>query len=113
MKQELKIGGTVIFLDENRQESEALVVSIHGDPKGRLNKYEQGENVPDEDTCGQQWPCINLVFVSKRENSRDQYGRQLERHSSVVHHSFNSALGMCYRFRDEVLDRSKQAHTIS
>jgi hypothetical protein len=62
---------------------------------------------------GSSWPCINLIIVSPNDECQDQYGRQLERHTSVVHQSNSSAQGYCFRFEDEVLDRSLRQPTVS
>ncbi|MGH2362929.1 MAG: hypothetical protein ACRDGM_20570 [bacterium] len=45
---------------------------------------------------------INLVVVSKDENKRDEYGRQIERHTSQQHASKNRVHGFYWRFADEV-----------
>lgn len=39
-------------------------------------------------------PSINLVIVSTDASKDDPYGRQIERHSSVVHKSNQAANGM-------------------
>jgi len=41
--------------------------------------------------------CVNLVFVSEDDNKKDDYGRQLERHTSVSHISVHGgSVGMCW-----------------
>jgi hypothetical protein len=69
----LRIGGPVTFVDAKGHEHDALVTAIHGDPD--------------------QTPAINVVWVSDDESRRDQYGRQVERFSSVVHERNQSADG--------------------
>jgi len=98
-ERKLDIGGVVIYIDEHRCEHFALVVAIHGDPNGYDDKN--------------RWPCINLVIVSPNGECQDQYGRQIQRHASVVHQKDNSAHGMCFRFIDEKLDPSMRQPTVS
>ncbi len=72
-----QIGDSVVFIDAERKEHQALVTAVWSDT------------------------CINLVFVSGDENRTDQYGRQLERHTSVTHASLQtgegSPFGMCWK----------------
>jgi len=109
-ERKLMIGGTVIYIDARRVEHVALVNCIHGDPAGRLLLIKDGQCAYEDDGTaklsepGKDWPCINLLIVSPNEECQDQYGRQIERNTSVVHQSNSSALGMCYRFMDEALE---------
>ena len=113
MEQErkLEIGGTVVYIDSHRVEHTALVNCIHGDPEGRNLLVVDGacqyddEGVAKMGAPGEAWPCINLLIVSPNEECQDQYGRQIERFTSVVHQSHSSALGYCYRFVDEELEQ--------
>jgi hypothetical protein len=133
MDKELVIGGVVVFIDQHRAEQNALITAIHGDPQGRvmmprrtpasdsdgtgrLYDYETDENgnhVYDYGEPGAQWPCVNLVLVTPTHACKDQYGRQLERHCSVVHQAQNSAQGYCYRFIDEVIDPMLRQPTVT
>jgi hypothetical protein len=117
MERELKIGEVVVFIDSHRAEHKALVTCIHGDPQGRKvtggHEAEDGSYVVEYDEPGTDWPCINLLIVSPNEDCQDQYGRQLERHTSVVHQSNSSAQGYCFRFEDEVLDPTMRQPTVS
>lgn len=123
MEQQLEIGGVVVFIDSHRAEHNALVTCIHGDPLGRAIKPrpegvelewdKDGNLVPDYDEPGTGWPCINLLIVSPTEECQDQYGRQLERYTSVVHQSNSSAQGFCFRFLDEKLDPAMRQPTVS
>jgi len=81
MERELEIGSVVLFVDNRYQVHEALVTAIHGNPKEK--------------------PCINLVYVTKDDSRQDGYGRQIDRETSVVHISNNSAGGYCWQFGDE------------
>lgn len=87
MEGELKIliGQCVDFVDPYGKAHEGLVTAIHGDRK----QLENGEWTPV--------PSINVVFVSDDHAKTDQYGRQLERYTSVVHESNQSAHGMFWR----------------
>lgn len=75
------VGTTVIFVDSYGRHRPALVTTC-GD-----------KNRPDT------W--VNLVIVSDDEAKTDQYGRQIERFTSVVHRSAQSAPGMYWQRPDE------------
>lgn len=107
---ELKVGQAVVFIDEDRQENVALVTCIHGNVFGG-NVNHDGSLVPD--TEGTYWPCVNLVHASRNKDCQDQYGRQLERHSSVGHLAQNSAQGFCYRFVEEAVDATLRQPVVS
>ena len=112
-KQQLVINGVVVFIDAHRMEHNALVTCIHGTPEG-----DEIPEVKDDDgkviqAAGFRWPCINLVIVSPNGDCQDQYGRQLERHTSVVHQAESSAQGYCFRFPDETLDPEMRKPTVS
>ena len=95
MKRMLRIGMPVIFVDAERYEHDALITAIWGKPEGE--KY----TLAHEGVERLHWPCINLVHVAKDESRDDQYGRQIDRPTSVVHQDQNSAGGFCWRFPDE------------
>lgn len=115
MERELKIGQHLVFLDEYRRERDALLLCIHGDPKGgqqEVVKGEDGKPITDDrgfmkmrtvpGTEGTNWPCVNLVVVSDNSDAKDQYGRQTTKDAtSVVHWTDNSAQGYCWKFADE------------
>lgn len=108
---ELKVGMAVVFIDEDRKENPALITAIHGDVFGRVNEYQDGKLVPTKE--GAYWPCVNLVHTSLNKDCQDQYGRQMERHSSIAHLAQNSAQGFCYRFVDEEVDSSLRQPAVS
>ena len=83
MKQ-LKAGDAVKFIDENRREHDALVTAVW-------------ENM----THGVVPPGCNLLYVSSNDEQRDQYGRQIERRSSVAHKDGNGAPGWVWYWPDE------------
>jgi hypothetical protein len=94
-KPELKAGDHVIFIDERYKKHNALVTQVHGDVAEWTSEKFSGPE--------RHWyiPCINLLFVAADEHRTDQYGRQIERPSSVVHKSNNSAGGNCFVFPGE------------
>ncbi len=67
--EKVKIGDSVKFIDAMRNKHHALVTAVWSEH------------------------CINLVFVSEDENRTDQYGRQIERHTSVIHISQQTGEG--------------------
>lgn len=97
MNKQAQVGMTVVFMNEVREEQDALVTAVHGtiayDDSGKMLHA----------------PCLNLVFVSTDQSKRDAYGVQIERKSSVVHRSSHayhesvngSPVGMTWRFVDE------------
>lgn len=68
----------VIYVDSKGREHNALVTSVNG---------------PSDQT-----PSVNLVYISKDEERNDSWGRQIERDSSVVHESNQSAHGRYWYF---------------
>lgn len=83
MIENIAIGDAVIFTDAVSKEHKALVTAVWG------SEHSQWE------------PAINIVFVSDDEARTDQYGRQLERHTSVVHKTAQPAHGMFWRRLNE------------
>ena len=77
---DLKLCSVVIYIDEDREEHNALVTYIHGAPDSK--------------------PAINLVFVAMK-NGEDQYGVQKKNESSVTHYNDNSDHGRCYKLAKE------------
>ena len=73
----VSIGDEVIFIDSKRQEHNALVTHVWG-----------AETYPDD---GGIRPSLNLVYVLADDKRDDQYGRQLQRETSVVHQQLNAA----------------------
>lgn len=81
---EVKEGDVVIYHDETGTPFNALVTS---------GGYEYSD---DKSTC---W--INVLFVSDDVTKKDNYGRQIERSSSVSHVSKTSAWGRYWRWPEE------------
>jgi hypothetical protein len=82
----VNVGDHIIYTDPRRQQHSALVVEVHD------SGVEQRRD---------SLPALNLLYVVDDETRMDQYGRQIERESSVVHHTMNSAGGNCYHLSDE------------
>ena len=72
----LQVEDVVVYVDTLRKKHNALVTAIHGDPEDN--------------------PSINLLIVSDDKNKGDEYGRQIERQSSVVHNSNQTAGANCW-----------------
>ncbi len=76
----MNIGASVVFTDEYGNRYYALLTQIWG-------STDDMENNP---------PSVNLVFVSNDDTKTDPYGRQIDRRTSVVHESRQSAHGFFY-----------------
>jgi hypothetical protein len=77
------IGQSVVFTDAHGMGHPALLTAVHG-------------------SAGPQWnPSVNLVFVTDDAAKTDPYGRQIERHSSVVHKTSQGANGMFWTYTEE------------
>lgn len=81
------IGTAVIYCDERGVDHNGLITECWGDPKTSGTDY---------------GPCVNLLHLSSDPNKRDQYGRQIERPSSVSHVGCpGTAHGRYWRYADE------------
>lgn len=78
------IGQSVKFTDAHGQGHAALVTAVHGSARADWQ------------------PSLNLVFVTDDTSKTDPYGRQIERHTSVVHRFVQGANGMFWQFNEEV-----------
>lgn len=81
MDQELKVGDAIVFIDEHRQSHEALVTKV----------WVSVGNMPG----------VNLVFVVNDESKTDNYGRQIDRRTSIVHLSQQPARASCWAWLGE------------
>ena len=70
------IGETVTYVDHVGVEHQALLTAVW-----------------DETEI----PTVNLVYVSDKEDERDQYGRQIRRETSIVHQSRTTAPGFFWK----------------
>lgn len=76
----LEVSKVVVFHDPSGKPHNALVTAVwSGLPIG----------------------CINVVVVSSDENKGDQYGRQIERYTSLCHKDYTKVHGFYWRFSDE------------
>ncbi len=80
----LNVGDHVVFVDQRYVEHDALVTVVWG-----KEEFEPGSE-----------PCINLLYVSKNTEKKDDHGRQIERESSVVHKTNQQASAFYWRFKD-------------
>lgn len=78
-KETPSVGDVVIFHDSTNQQHNALVTAVHG----------------------RQNPAINLLYTSADRARTDNYGRQIERSSSVCHASYQSAGAFYWRRPEE------------
>ena len=72
----MEVGGPIIFVDAYGRQHDALITAIWGNPDDK--------------------PCINVVYVSSDADRQDSFGRQIERHTSIVHKGSQPAHGMYY-----------------
>ena len=89
-ERELKVCDAVEFVDALGQSHRALITEVHGQYGHSCGTNESGVDL------GQ--PSVNLLFVSGDESKRDGYGRQIERHTSLVHRNSQGAHGMFWEF---------------
>jgi hypothetical protein len=70
---------------------------------GQVVVFHNARGVPHNALVTVAWTetCVNLVFVSGDEAKKDQYGRQIERETSVQHKSVQGVHGNYWRFPDE------------
>lgn len=80
-KRELKVGDPIVFIDEHRVEHPALVTHTWESVGGL--------------------PGVNCVFVDGDEKKTDNYGRQIDRRTSIVHLSVQPAKASCWKWPDE------------
>lgn len=74
----VEIGDTVTYVDPVGQEHNALVTTV-------FSSGHAGDDGPK--------PSVNLVYVSDDGTKADQYGRQIERSTSVVNEANQAAHG--------------------
>jgi hypothetical protein len=109
MERAFKIGCRVFFFDSQRQPHEAIVTNwFHGGPDGQtLEEYAQKPGYTPN------WlPCCNVVWVSSDTSKSDNYGRQIERNTSVAYGRSQGMIpfiGMCWCWPDEIEEATKLA----
>ena len=95
MKRELRIGQPILYVDSKGVEQHALITHVWGCYEGedhdgnKLGPYTQEQY---EETC------INVCYMSKDESKTDDYGRQLERDTSVCFAGNMSVRGRCWEW---------------
>jgi len=89
----VEVGQHVVFVDQSRGWHDALLVAVWGEPETYTVMHEGQERL--------HYPCVNLVYVSGDGSKHDQYGRQIERESSVTHYLDTTAPGFCWLHPDE------------
>lgn len=86
-----KVGDAVIYVDQYGLEHFALLTAVWGEIRNQT-LVENG--VEREVTI---YPSVNLVLVTPNEESKDQYGRQIVRETSVVHTTNQYAHGRYWK----------------
>lgn len=87
MEREYKCGAHVTYVDQFGKEQEAIVNQWWGD----VSAYQPNKPIPG----------CNLVFVVDDESKTDNYGRQIQRETSVVHKSNQAANGRFWKWPEE------------
>jgi hypothetical protein len=92
------VGDSVIFVDAVGVEHDALLTEVWRQSESilewvRENQPEQYDNMVKH----LETPSVNLIIISKDDKKSDTYGRQIERHTSVVHEVNQAAHGMYWK----------------
>ena len=98
MPKSVQVGDPVLFVDALGEPHPALVTAVWGG-FGSYTQEESDHNVelggsPLPVGDSKPIPSLNVVFVSSDASKQDQYGRQTEHETSVVHQSLQAAHGM-------------------
>jgi hypothetical protein len=103
MEKKVNVGDCVTYVDENRVWFSALVTAVWGEiTHGNLA---DGTKVVN-------YPCINLVTISSDESRTDQYGRQIDRSTSIPYLKNQTAPGFCWFFNDEADEARQQFQNV-
>lgn len=100
---QVEVGEHVVYVDEKRHYHNALITAVWGEV---THGVEPGGNP------WVNYPCINLLYVVDAPEQQDQYGRQIERTSSVVHFSSQTAPGFSWMYehqREEAKEHFREA----
>lgn len=92
MERAVNVGDLVKYVDEKQKWFSALVTAVWGEIT-HANLVD-GTKVVN-------YPCINIVFVCGDEARTDQYGRQIDRATSIAHVTNQTAPGFCWFFEEE------------
>jgi len=91
MEREYNIGQHIVFVDPKGNRRPALVTAWWNDVASSYSFHDPEHPMPG----------VNLVIVSDDERENDTYGRQIERHTSVVHRTQQPAPGNYWCWPDE------------
>lgn len=82
-------------MDSHGKERNALVTAVWAPTEEQIEFIRQryDKETYFETLKQRETPSINVVIISNDENKHDSYGRQIERHISVVHISNQYAHG--------------------
>lgn len=94
----LKLHGAVVFVDAVGRARMAIVTAIWG---GYVDPEQDDKDARGYIVATPARPAINVVVADVDDKKFDNYGRQIERYTSVVHGGNQSAHGMYYRLLDE------------
>ena len=92
---ELAIGQSIWFVTADRKWVPALVTAIHGEISELVA-------VEGHQEAGVLYPLVNLVYVVLEDSQQDQYGRQIDRETSVGHYATYAASGFFWCYEDEI-----------
>jgi hypothetical protein len=81
MDRKLEIGSSIVYVDPHAEQHPALVTAVWGSMGGM--------------------PGCNLVYVVRDESKTDNYGRQIERSTSITHKTAQPAHGNYWMWADE------------
>lgn len=90
-----------MYVDEYSRQHNALITAIHGEVQQlqrRADGFLHHDIVEGGGPMEPYIPCVNLLFTSSDEDKQDQYGRQIERESSVTYKEDSSAHGRYFMF---------------
>jgi hypothetical protein len=86
-------GQEILYGDHTGVEHDALCTAVWGWKQDEVGFATFGEDDSP--------PCVNVVYVSKDESKTDDYGRQIERDTSVPHRSAQPAHGNWWKLKGE------------
>jgi hypothetical protein len=95
----VEVGDVVVFVDAIGHEHDALLTAVWRNSWENLELIRENHSDEVYQKCLAQYhtPSVNLVIISTDETKKDQYGRQIERHTSVVHRINQFTHGMYWK----------------
>ncbi len=91
----VKIGSSVVFVDQKGVRINALVIANWGQHAKGIDQESSWEE-------GELGPTINVCFVDQNPERTDSYGRQFKRETSVTHKSGSTAPGFWWALKEEL-----------